>query len=416
MNKRAENRLASALPVLISGCLLLVLSIGYRSGFGIFMQPISEAHGWGRSILSLALAIQNLAWGIIAVFAGGLADRYGNLKVLLVGVGCYVMGMWGMAYASTYLEMIATAGILVGAGIAGTAFGIVLPALVRAVPEDRRGWALGLGTAAGSFGQFLIVPVMQEIIDLAGWFRALQIIGLSGFIMAVLAIPLAPYSGSTDTSGSEIKGSLWQIMLRALRVRSYRLLVAGFFVCGFHVAFITVHMPGYVVDLGFDPKVGAWSISLIGLCNIFGAYGSGILSGKRPMHSILTVIYLGRVVAILLFLFTPVSLLSILIFSAFMGFLWLATVPPTSGLVAVFFGTRYMTFLYGIVFLSHQVGSFIGVWLGGVLYESFGNYDGIWIAGAVLGLIAACLHWPINEQSHVDSLRKPLFNIPRLIY
>jgi predicted MFS family arabinose efflux permease len=201
------------------------------------------------------------------------------------------------------------------------------------------------------------VPVMQEIIDLAGWFRALQIIGLSGFIMAVLAIPLAPYSGSTDTSGSDIKGSLWQIMLRALRVRSYRLLVAGFFVCGFHVAFITVHMPGYVVDLGFDPKVGAWSISLIGLCNIFGAYGSGILSGKRPMHSILTVIYLGRVVAILLFLFTPVSLLSILIFSAFMGFLWLATVPPTSGLVAVFFGTRYMTFLYGIVFLSHQVTS-----------------------------------------------------------
>jgi predicted MFS family arabinose efflux permease len=224
--------------------------------------------------------------------------------------------------------------------------------------------------------------------------------------MAVLAIPLAPYSGSTDTSGSDIQGSLWQIMLRALRVRSYRLLVAGFFVCGFHVAFITVHMPGYVVDLGFDPKVGAWSISLIGLCNIFGAYGSGILSGKRPMHSILTVIYLGRVVAILLFLFTPVSLLSILIFSAFMGFLWLATVPPTSGLVAVFFGTRYMTFLYGIVFLSHQVGSFIGVWLGGVLYESFGNYDGIWIAGAVLGLIAAGLNWPINEQSHVDSLRE----------
>ena len=406
MNKRAENRLASALPVLISGCLLLVLSIGYRSGFGIFMQPISEAHGWGRSILSLALAIQNLAWGIVAVFAGGLADRYGNLKVLLVGVGCYVIGMWGMAYASTYMEMIATAGILVGAGIAGTSFGIVLPALVRAVPENRRGWALGLGTAAGSFGQFLIVPAMQEIIDLAGWFRALQIIGLSGFIMAVLAIPLAPYSGSTDTSGNDIKGSLWQIMLRALRVRSYRLLVAGFFVCGFHVAFITVHMPGYVVDLGFDPKVGAWSISLIGLCNIFGAYGSGILSGKRPMHSILTVIYLGRVVAILLFLFTPVSLSSILIFSAFMGFLWLATVPPTSGLVAVFFGTRYMTFLYGIVFLSHQVGSFIGVWLGGVLYESFGNYDGIWIAGAVLGLIAACLHWPINEQSHVDSLRE----------
>ena len=405
MDTNSQNRLASALPVLISGCLLLVLSIGYRAGFGIFMQPISEAHGWGRTILSLALAIQNLAWGVIAVFAGGLADRYGNLKVLLAGVGCYVVGMWGMAYASTTSAMIATAGILVGAGIAGTAFGIVLPALARAVPEDRRGWALGLGTAAGSFGQFLVVPIMQLLIDQAGWFRALQIISISAFLMAVLAFPLAPYSGSADKSGKDIEGTLWQIMQRAFTVRSYQLLVAGFFVCGFHVAFITVHMPGYVVDLGFDPTVGAWSISLIGLFNIIGAYISGIMSGKRPMHILLTFIYSGRVVAILLFLLTPVSLLSILIFSAFMGFLWLATVPPTSGLVAVFFGTRYMTFLYGIVFLSHQIGSFIGVWLGGILYESFGNYNGIWIAGALLGILAAFLHYPIKEKSHLPQLQ-----------
>lgn len=406
MNDRLKKRLPSALPVLVSGCLLLILSVGYRAGFGIFMQPVSEAHGWGRNVLSFALAIQNLAWGVIAVFAGGLADRYGNLKVLLAGVFCYAAGMWGMAYASTSLEMIGTAGILVGAGIAGTAFGIVLPALARAVPEDRRGWALGLGTAAGSFGQFLVVPIMQQIVDLTGWFTALQIIALSSFLMAVLAMPLAPFSGAFEKTADDIEGSLWQIMIRALKVRSYRLLVAGFFVCGFHVAFITVHMPGYVVDLGFDPRIGAWSISLIGLCNVVGAYSSGIISGKHPKRTLLTFIYSGRVVVILLFLFTPVSLGSILVFSAFMGFLWLATVPPTTGLVAVFFGTRYMTFLYGIVFLSHQVGSFIGVWLGGVLYEMFGNYDGIWIAGAILGAVAAALHWPIKEENHVLRLQE----------
>ena len=394
------------MPVLVCGCLMLVLSVGYRAGFGIFMQPMSEANDWGRNVLSFALAVQNLAWGVLAVFAGGLADRYGNLKVMLAGVGCYVAGMWGMAYASTYTEIVATAGVLVGAGIAGTAFGIVLPALARAVPESRRGWALGLGTAAGSFGQFLVVPFMQEIVDLAGWFRALQIISLTALTMAVLALPLAPYSGSADNSSEIIEGSLYQIMMRAFGVPSYRLLVAGFFVCGFHVAFITVHMPGYVVDLGFAPKVGAWSISLIGLCNIFGAYSSGILSGRRPKRTLLTIIYAGRVVAILIFLLTPISLGSIMVFSACMGFLWLATVPPTTGLVAVFFGTRYMTFLYGIVFLSHQVGSFIGVWLGGLLYEMFGNYDAIWIAGAVLGLIAAFLHWPIKEQSHIHQLQQ----------
>jgi predicted MFS family arabinose efflux permease len=406
MSNDSEQKLEAVLPVLVCGCLLLVLSVGYRAGFGIFMQPISAAHGWGRGVFSLALAVQNLVWGIMAVFAGGLADRYGNLKVLLIGVGCYAVGIWYMAYASTQLEMIAAAGILVGAGIAGTAFGIVLPALVRAVPEHRRGWVLGLGTAAGSFGQFLVVPFMQFAVDLAGWFMALQIIGLSTLVMVLLALPLAPYGGSSDKSGEKIEGSLRQILQRALKVRSYKLLVAGFFVCGFHVAFITVHMPGYVVDLGFSPQVGAWSISLIGLCNIAGAYGSGIISGRRPMRTLLSVIYAGRVVAILLFLSVPVSLPTILLFSAGMGFLWLATVPPTSGLVALFFGTRYMTFLYGVVFLSHQVGSFIGVWLGGLLYEHFGSYDAIWIAGAILGAAAAVIHWPISERSHVARLHK----------
>ncbi len=393
------------MPVLISACLLLVLSFGYRAGFGLFMVPMSEARGWGRDVLALALAVQNLSWGICAIIAGGIADRFGNLKVLLTGVFLYGIGMSLMAISSSELAIVSTAGLLVGAGVAGTSFGIVLPSIARAVPEERRGWAMGIGTAAGSFGQFLVVPVVQVVVDAVGWQQALQILGISAFCMAVFCLPLAKYGGASEQKTEEtITLSLWEIARRAFAVPSYRLLIFGFFVCGFHVAFITVHMPGYVVDLGFAAEVGAWSISLIGLCNVFGAFYAGVLSGKRPMRKILTFIYLGRVVAISLFLILPVTLPSILMFSAAMGFLWLATVPPTSGLVACFFGTRYMSFLYGIVFLSHQLGSFSGVWLGGWMYERFGNYDGIWMAGIVLGLIAALLHWPIKEKDFSSKL------------
>ena len=399
-----KNKALPVLPVVISGCLLLLLSFGYRAGFGLFVQPMSAANDWGREVLSLALAIQNLAWGVMAVFAGGIADRYGNLVVLLFGVACYAAGMWCMAGSVTEIGIISSAGLLVGAGVAGTSFGIVLPAFMRAVPEEKRGWAMGLGTAAGSFGQFLVVPLMQELIELVGWFRALQYLGISALFMALLVIPLAPYGGASEADKSGISASLSEVLTRSLRVRSYSLLVIGFFVCGFHVAFITVHMPGYVVDMGFDARVGAWSIGIIGLCNVVGAYMAGIWSSRFPMRRMLSTIYIGRAVAILLFLLIPISLTSIMVFSAAMGFLWLATVPPTSGLVAVFFGTRYMTFLYGIVFLGHQLGSFSGIWLGGWLYENTGSYDGIWIAGIVLGLLAALLHWPIEERSHLQAL------------
>jgi len=233
----------------------------------------------------------------------------------------------------------------------------------------------------------------------------LQLMGLLGFGMAVFVIPLARYgneAGAAPAGTAEI--SLWQLTRRALAVRSYFLLLVGFYVCGYHLAFITVHMPGYVVDLGFNPQVGAWSIGTIGLCNIFGAYYSGVASGKRPKHTMLSAIYTARAIAILAFLLLPPSLFSILGFSAAMGFLWLSTIPPTSGLVAQFFGVRHMPYLYGLVFLSHQLGSFSGVWLGGYLYETTGNYDGIWLSGAALGLLAALLHWPIKEQSYEASL------------
>lgn len=390
---------------MLSACLLLMLSFGYRAGFGLFVVPMTEANAWGRDVLALALAVQNLAWGVCAIIAGGLADRYGNIKVLIGGVCLYALGMMAMSVSSTEFQIVSTAGLLVGAGIAGTSFGIVLPSIARAVPEEKRGWAMGIGTAAGSFGQFLVVPVIQGVVSVLGWQMALVVLGLSGFMMAIFALPLAKY-GSVAAAGD--KGpqlSLLRVASLALNVRSYQLLIFGFFVCGFHLAFITVHMPGYLIDLGFSSQVGAWSISLIGLCNVFGAYYSGVLSGKRSMRKLLTWIYLSRAIAITLFLIMPVTLASILAFSAAMGVLWLATVPPTSGLVALFFGTRYMSFLYGIVFLSHQLGSFTGVWLGGWIYEQYGNYDGMWLAGITLGVIAALLHWPIVENDYSANLR-----------
>mgnify|MGYP000203102829 CR=1 FL=1 len=391
------------LPVLVSACCLLVLSFGFRAGFGLFMQPMTDAREWGRDVLALALAVQNLSWGIFAIIAGGLSDKYGNLKVLLGGVLLYAGGMYLMAFSASEWQIVSSAGLLVGAGVAGTSFGIVLPSIARAVPEEKRGWALGIGTAAGSFGQFLIVPLIQFLVDATGWLLALQIMGVAGLLMAIFTLPLAAYGGATNASEqaqTEDGPSLLTMTKNAFGVRAYVLLVSGFFVCGFHVAFITVHMPGYVVDLGFSASIGAWSISLIGLCNVIGSYYSGTLCGKIAMRKILAWIYFGRAIVISLFLIFPITVPSILLFSAAMGFLWLATVPPTSGLVALFFGTRYMTYLYGIVFFSHQLGSFTGVWLGGWLYENYGNYDGIWLLGIALGLIAAALHWPISEQDH----------------
>lgn len=392
------------LPIIISGCVLVLLSFGYRAGFGLFLQPMSEAREWGRDVLALALAVQNLAWGVFAIIAGGLVDKYGNLKVLIAGVLFYAIGMITMAYSTSELAIISTAGLLVGAGVAGTSFGIVLPAFARAVPEEKQGWALGVGTAAGSLGQFMVVPFIQFVVDLSGWFLALQFLGLSALLMMLFVLPLAKHGGPTEEEKQSTQIPMLTIVANALRVKSYALLVFGFYICGFHLAFITVHMPAYLVDLGFSAYIGAWSISLIGLCNVIGAYYAGVASSTRSKRKMLALIYLCRAVAIAGFLSVPISIPSILLFSAAMGFLWLATVPPTSGLVAQFFGVRYMTLLYGIVFFSHQVGSFTGVWLGGWLFERYGNYDGVWVAGIVLGLIAAVLHWGITEKEYKDQL------------
>ncbi len=385
--------------LIVSACLLLLLSFGYRSSYGLFVKPIGEATGWGRDVIGLALAIQNLSWGVVAAFAGGLADRFGNVKVIAAGTLFYALGMWLTAGVDSELMLHTGAGLLAGAGVAGTSFGIVLPAMARAVGEEHRQWALGVGTAAGSMGQFIMAPVAQGLIGEFGWVSALNILAVSALVMAILAMPLAPYSGAGGQSATEQEQSLRQALSEAAGHASYLFLAVGFFVCGFHVAFITAHMPAFLADAGFEPKVGAWSIALIGLCNVVGAFVAGIVSGRRPKRFVLVFIYAGRAVAIALFMLVPMSLASVLVFSCAMGFLWLATVPPTSGLVAVMFGTRYMATLYGIVFLSHQLGSFSGVWLGGWLYEVSGSYDLLWWSGVALSVVAVMLHIPIKERS-----------------
>lgn len=407
--------------LLVSACLLLLLSFGFRASFGIFVKPISEVYGWGRDIIATALAIQNLAWGIVAVFAGGLADKFGNVKVIITAALLYSGGLFLTSIADTATLLNSTAGLMVGAGIAGTSFGIIMPAMARAVPPERRQWALGLATAAGSMGQFVVVPFSQLLIDSIGWIPSLHTLSFIALSMMLLAIPLAKYSGAGEVKDKHNDQSIFQALHEAFTCRSYVLLVVGFCVCGFQIAFITVHFPPYLSDLGFSATTGAWAIAIIGICNVVGAYCSGLLSSKKIKRDMLCGIYLLRGLCIFLFLLLPTSLTSVIIFSMSMGFLWLATIPPTSGLIAVMFGTRYMALLYGVVFLSHQVGGFAGVYLGGFFYvqaddfqvitnfcgqylgiASLGDanrYDIVWVLSIILSLFAALVHWPIKEQA-----------------
>lgn len=391
---------ASSIWLIASGCLLLMLSFGLRSSFGLFVQPIGDANEWGRDVLSLALAIQNLSWGVIAVLAGGLADRFGTTKVLVTGAVLYAIGIWLTASVADIWALNSGMGLLIGAGVAGTSFGIVLPAMARVAAPSQRQLVLGIGTAAGSAGQFLLVPIIGQMVEAFGWTSALQIMSLSALLMAVLAMPLARprlYTDDNPVKSPQPEESFPQVVNVARRHLPYWLLTLGFFVCGFHVAFITVHLPPFLTEAGFSSTIAAWSISLIGLFNIFGSLMSGVLSGRFGLRNVLIAIYGARAVLITLFLVLPLTQASIIAFSCVMGLLWLATVPPTTGLVAVMFGTRYMATLYGVVFLGHQVGSFSGVWLGGVLYEMTGNYNSLWWMSVALSLIAMALHWPISE-------------------
>lgn len=381
------------LLIIVSGCLLVLISFGVRSSFGLFLAPMSEANGWGREVFALAIALQNLVWGIAQPFAGAIADRYGSGRVIAVGGVLYVAGVLLMSQSTTPLALHISQGVLVGIALSGTTFAVVLAALARAVPEHRRSWALGIGAAAGSAGQFLLVPLGQAFLSAYGWSTALVLLGLASVAMVPLAKALTGRSPSTGD-----QQSLPEALREASQHRGYWLLTCGFFVCGFHVAFIATHLPAYLTDGGLSPTLGAWALALVGFFNIIGAYSAGVLGGKHSKKYLLSSLYLSRAIVIAVFISTPLTSASALVFAAAMGLLWLSTVPLTSGLVGQMFGPRYMATLFGIVFLGHQVGGFLGAWLGGALFDITGSYDVIWWTSVALGVMSALLHWPIDER------------------
>jgi MFS family permease len=381
----------------VCACVLLALNFGLRSSLGFFMAPISQEFGYGREVFAFSLALQNLCWGLFQPIAGAVADRFGTVRTLIIGALLYSLGLYIAATSGSAWELHVGAGLLIGMGISGTGFGIVLPALAKMVAPEKRAFALGLGTAAGSVGQLLIIPVAQEFIVSYGWQTALMLLAVGALGMLFFA---APFRDAPTTAGqtSDDEQTLPQALKEATGHVHYWLLIAGFFVCGFQLAFITVHMPAFLTDQGFDTSVAVTSLSLIGLFNIFGCLLFGSWSGKYSKKNLLGIIYALRAIAITLFMVVPMSTTSVYLFSIATGFLWLATVPPTSGLVAQMFGLRHMGTLYGIVFLNHQLGSFLGVWLGGYIYDKSGTYDIVWWTAAGIALLTAVIHIFIDER------------------
>lgn len=390
---------SAAVPLLvmvICGCVIAAVTNGIRTSFGLFTLPVTADLGVTREAWGLAMAIQNLAWGIAQPFAGGLADRYGTAKVVIGGLVIYALGLVLMLNSVDGSLLALTAGVIVGVGIAASSFSIVMAAFGRNVPQESRAMIFGVATAASSFGQFAFAPIGQALIDSFGWTTAML------YLAAILAlvIPLTfALRGRTENAVGQADMPFMQAMSRAWGYGSYKLLVIGFFVCGFHLAFISVHMPAYLVQCGLSPATGSWAIAVIGLFNIAGSLLSGYLGSRLPKQLLLASIYFARAVAIGLFVFFPVTEVSAYIFAAAIGLLWLSTVPLTAGLVSLFFGARYMGMLYGVAFFSHQLGSFVGVWLGGYVYDATGSYSLVWYLGILLGLGSAAIHLPIREQT-----------------
>ena len=386
--------------VLISAGVVLTLAMGVRHGFGFWLQPISQEHGWTRETYSLAMALQNLMWGAFGPFAGMAADRFGTARVVIVGALLYVAGLIWMATVAHPTLFVLGTGILIGAALACTAFGAVSGIIGRTAPEHKRSWAFGISSAASSFGQFVMMPVEQQLISMAGWQGAFFVLaGLVGLLMLPMAFGLRELPAEKTTGPQQ---SVWEATREAFGYRPFLLLVAGYFVCGFQVVFIGVHMPAYLKDKGImDPSVAVMALALIGLFNIFGSYYAGKLGGFLPKRYLLSSIYLTRAVVISLFLLAPLTPWSVYVFACAMGLLWLSTVPLTNGLIAGIFGVKYLSMLSGFVFFSHQVGSFLGVWLGGYLFTRDGNYNTVWGITIALGVFAALVNLPINEKAIV---------------
>lgn len=382
--------------VLACGAAIVTLSMGVRHGFGLWLQPITQEMGWTRQSFAFAIALQNLSWGVIGIFAGMAADRFGAFRVLMGGAVLYGLGLAGMALSPTPLLFALTTGLLIGAAQAGTTYAVIYGVLGRQIAPERRSWAMGVAAAAGSFGQFLMVPVEGWLIASLGWQQALLALSMAVLLIIPLAFGLREpgFQGAAPPKRDQTIG---HALREAFSYPSFNLLMAGYFVCGFQVVFIGVHMPSYLKDNGLSPQVASYALALIGLFNVFGTYIAGTLGQRMPRRFILSFIYLARAVAISIFLLVPLSPLSVYIFSAVMGTLWLSTVPPTNATIAQIFGVQHLSMLGGFVFFSHQLGSFMGVWLGGYLYDATGSYDIVWYIAIGLGVLAGLVNLPINE-------------------
>ena len=382
--------------VLVCGAAIVTLSMGIRHGFGLWLQPITQAQGWTRETFAFAIAIQNLSWGVCGIFAGMLADRLGAFKVLMGGAVLYALGLAGMALSPTGYLFTLTAGVLIGAAQAGTTYAVIYGIIGRNISAEKRSWAMGVAAAAGSFGQFLMVPVESFLINTIGWQQALLV--LAGAVLLIM--PLAFGLRESSFAGGQApkrEQTITQALREAFKYPSFQLLMAGYFVCGFQVVFIGVHMPSYLKDKGLSPQVAGYALALIGLFNVFGTYAAGTLGQRMAKKNILVFIYFARAVVIAIFIAAPLTPSSVYIFASVMGLLWLSTVPPTNAAVAQIFGVAHLSMLGGFVFFSHQIGSFLGVWLGGVLYDKTGSYDVVWYITIALGVFAGLINLPVRE-------------------
>ena len=384
--------------IIVAGSIIAMFTFGPRSAMGFFQLPMLADTGWDRQTFGFALAVQNLFWGIGQPFFGAMADRYGTAKILIACAIIYAAGLLLMAHPSSPAILHLGGGVLIGLGVAAGSFSVILSAFARNVTPAQRSMAFGIATAAGSAGMFLFAPLAQGLISTIGWREALMVMALLMVFIPFLAIPLRGNAQSGSQSQAAFQQTMGEALREALGHRSYLLLISGFFVCGFQVAFITAHFPAYLLDIGIDARYAVIAMALIGAFNIVGSLAAGAIGQVYSKPWFLAFIYIGRSIAVTLFLLLPITPLSVIIFSAVMGLLWLSTVPPTNGLVAIMFGTRHLGLLGGIVFFSHQIGSFLGVWLGGFLYDRFGSYDPVWWLGVGLGLFAAAVHIPISES------------------
>ncbi|MCB1387046.1 MAG: MFS transporter [Nitratireductor sp.] len=384
-------------PIVLCGCLIAMLTFGPRSAMGFYQLPVIEMRGWDRTTFGLAIAIQNLFWGAGQPVFGAISDKFGTWRVLALGAVIYAAGLYLMSVADAPWLLHLSAGVMIGLGVAAGSFSIVMAAFARNVSPEHRTTVFGIGTAAGSAGMAFFSPLTVALIASYGWQDSLVYMAALMLLIPLLALPLVGNAGTSQVSAREMEQTVGEALREALGHQSYRLLVAGFFVCGFQVAFITAHFPAYLQDIGIDAYWAGIALLLIGGFNIIGSLGSGVLSKRRHMPHMLALIYVARSIAVTAFLLLPQTPASVVVFAAVMGILWLSTVPPTNALVAVMFGTRYLGMLGGIVFLSHQVGSFLGVWLGGYLFDLYGTFDPVWWLGVALGLFAAIVHWPIRQ-------------------